>query len=345
MKHIEFGSNDILVSEIEETNLRAFYIGFDLGACQLTEFTDILMDSLVDFAFGYHTGILRSYKRRTLVEAATALYNIKEFAEVKKTYVDNNAVLDDEELKIEDKFLKRGEFGELILHLILRDYFNTVPLLSKIHFKDTDGMTVHGFDSVHIGADLSNTEETSLYLGESKLYYRKSGKAGAHGIDDLVIDIKSHFCKDFLKRECMLISKKKDAYPTLESYPDINTKEEFADYLNKKNYWIDILNKVSLGNHKMQDFINSVTVPLICTYESELFKKFDDDSHPDFKSEYEKEIKELQRLLDNKLNGIPDEKGELVKSKLNIVLILFPIPSKKELIKVLHQKLYNQQNA
>ena len=35
-----------------------------------------------------------------------------------------------------EKYKKRGEFGELILHLILRDFFETVPLLSKIYFKD-----------------------------------------------------------------------------------------------------------------------------------------------------------------------------------------------------------------
>ncbi len=345
MRNITFGSEDILVTEIEDINLKAFYIGFDLGIYQLKEFSDILMEALVDFAFGYHTGILKSYKRRTLVEAATALYNIKEFAEVKWTYVDNDSVLDDEELKAENKYLKRGEFGELILHLLLRDYFKTVPLLSKIHFKDSDGMTVHGFDSIHIGPDLTNEEEMSLYFGESKIYYRKSGKAGLNGIDDLVEDIQNHFSKDFLTRECMLITKKKDAYPELDSYQDLNTKEAFSAFIDKKNYWIDILTQVSLGKFKMQDFIKSVTVPLICTYESALFQKFEDDTHPDFKSEYVSEMKKLKSRLDERLNEIQTEKGDIDKTKLNIVLILFPIPSKKDLIKTLHQKLYNQQNA
>jgi hypothetical protein len=36
----------------------------------------------------------------------------------------------------QDKDLARGEFGELILHLLLRDFHDTVPLLSKIYFKD-----------------------------------------------------------------------------------------------------------------------------------------------------------------------------------------------------------------
>lgn len=342
---MKFGSNDILVSKVTKSKLKTFYIGFDLGLCQTSQFTDVLMDTLVDFAFGYHSGILKSYNRRILKEAAKALYNVKEFKEVKWTYVDEDSILDDEELAAEKKYLKRGEFGELILHLILRDYFNTVPLLSKIYFKDSDGVTVHGFDSIHIGPDLVDSERSSIFLGESKLYYRKTGKAGEFGINDLVNDVKEHFNRDFLQRECILISKKKNTFPILDSYEDMNTIEEFANYLKQKDYWIDILEKVGSGSHKIQNFIDSVTIPLICTYESEIFKQFTDDTHPDFESAYEKEMDDLRKKLDDKLKNIPTEKGEIIKSNLNIVLILFPIPSKKDLVKLLHQKLYNQQNA
>lgn len=342
---MKFNSNDILVSKVTKSKLKTFYIGFDLGLCQTSQFAEVLMDTLVDFAFGYHSGILKSYNRRILKEAAKALYNVKEFKEVKWTYVDEDSMLDDEEMDAQKKYLKRGEFGELILHLILRDYFNTVPLLSKIFFKDSDGLTVHGFDSIHIGSDLIDSEKSSIFLGESKLYYRKTGKAGELGINDLVDDIKEHFNRDFLQRECILISKKKNAFPLLDSYEDMNTKEEFANYLKEKDYWIDILEKVGSGTHKIQDFINSVTIPLICTYESEIFKKFIDDTHPDFERTYEEEMDNLTKILDNKLRNIPVEKGEIIKSNLNIVLILFPIPSKKDLVKLLHQKLYNQQNA
>jgi hypothetical protein len=61
------------------------------------------------------------------------------------------------------------------LHLILRDFIKTVPLISKIHLKDSDGMTVHGFDAVHIGNCIEDSSKKSLYLGESKLY--KDGKS------------------------------------------------------------------------------------------------------------------------------------------------------------------------
>lgn len=148
-----FNSNNILIQNISGADLRTFHIGFDFGKYRNEEFAEKLMDTIVDFAFGYHTGILKQYNRRKLKEAAKSIYKVKGFNEVKKIYLDDNSELFDCELKIEDKYLKRGEFGEMILHLILRDNFESLPLLSKIHFKDTDSAVVHGFDIIHIGTD------------------------------------------------------------------------------------------------------------------------------------------------------------------------------------------------
>lgn len=340
-----FGINEIIVKKIDDATFKAFYIGFDLGNCRLIPFCDILLDALVDFAFGYHTGILRTYDRRKIIEAAKSIYKISSYSEAKWAYVDNDSVLDDEDLNAEKKVKKRGEFGELILHVILRDCFSTVPLISKIFFKDTDGITVHGFDSVHIGPDLPTMTSRSLYLGESKIYYRTTGKAGECGIHDLIEDIKSHFKCDFLKREFALIAKKQKTYPTIDEYQDKNTKNEFEDYLKQTEYWYTILQNASEGKTRIEDLLPTVTVPLICTYQSDIFKKCPVDTHPDFAHEFENEANVLKNKFDDLLKAIEMESGEPIKTNLNIVLILIPIPSKKELIKTLHQKLYSQQNA
>ena len=59
----------------------------------------------------------------------------------------------------------------------------------------------------------------------------------------------------------------------------------------------------------------------------------------------EKIMKECKEKFEELLSTIEKEEGEPIKTDLNIILILIPIPSKKDLIKMLHQKLYNQQNA
>ncbi|OCG34305.1 hypothetical protein [Gilliamella sp. Gris1-4] len=94
MKQIEFGCKNVLVSNFEEDKLKVFYIGFDFGKYRLDAFTEVIMDSLVDFAFGYHTGILKYYDRSLLKEAAKSLYSIKPFDDYRKEYIDKGSVRD-----------------------------------------------------------------------------------------------------------------------------------------------------------------------------------------------------------------------------------------------------------
>lgn len=342
---MEIPSHNIIHQHFEEADLRTYFVGFDFKKFRYDSLTDLLMDSIVDFAFGYHTGILKKYDRKKLIEAAKSIYNIKEFSAAKEIYVDNDSLIYDCELEIEDKYLKRGEFGELILHLLLRDFIGTTPLVSKIYFKDTDNATVHGFDLVHIGPDLVNPGKGSLYFGESKLYSRKDGNAGQHGVNDLVEDVKSHFKCDFLYREIALICKKKYSFIPPDEYEDKNTEEEYHQFLDKKKYWFNALEQVEQKKAKLQDFLDSVTVPLVCTYQSKLFEKYDDEKVPEFIQDYEVEMLHLKKVFKEKLSLIEEENGEPIKTDLNILLILFPIPDKKQLLKILHNKLYNQQNA
>lgn len=339
---MSFNSNTV-INHSKFNNANVFYVGFDLGRYLNNELTEILMDVIVDFAFGYHTGILKTYNRKILKEAAKAIYKIDAFNEVKWVYVDNNSELLDCELKAEKKYLKKGEFGEMILHLLLRDFFKTQPLVSKIHFKDTDNAVVHGFDIVHIGNDINDPRRDSIYLGESKLYSRKTGNAGMLGVNDLVDDLKNHFKTDFLYREIALIGKKKDSYTPINEYPDLNTKEEYEAFLNKKNEWYALLKKVENKESKLQDFFKSVTIPLICTYQSDIFNDCDDVNCDDFQNKISAEVKKLKDEFDEKLSDLPIEIGEPKKTELNVLLFLFPIPSKKELIKVLHEKLFKEQ--
>lgn len=339
-----FKSKGIISKIISVPTLDTYMVGFDLGEFRYEPLSELLMDTVVDFAFGYHTGILERYDRRTLKEAAKSIYNIREFTEVKWTYVDEDSELLDCEIKAEKKYLKRGEFGELILHLLLRDFYDTVPLLSKIYFKDSDGAVVHGFDTVHIGKDLADSSKSSMYLGESKIYSRKDDTAGINGVKDLVQDIEHHFKKDFLYREIALIGKKKYSYKPKDEVIDF-TPGAYEEFLKAKNYWFDTLAKVESGEQKLEDFLNSVTVPLVCTYQSKLLTEACDENNDDFKKEYEVEMLSLKNVFETEIAKFKIEKGEPVKTKLNVLLILFPVPSKKQLIKLLHKKLYNQQNA
>ena len=338
-----FHAETVVTEHISEADIRAYIYGLDFGVFRHEDLANVLMSALVDFAFGYHTGILDKYTDRELKEAAQSIYKIKSFSEAKCIYVDNDDSISAEDLKNQKKYLKRGEFGELILHVFLRDFMDTVPLLSKIYFKDSDGVTVHGFDSVHIGKAVDG-EGDSIYFGESKLYARANDKAGEFGIKDLLGDIKGHFSRDFLKREFALIGKKKYSFKPLGEYEDMNTVKEYEDFLKTKKAWFYKLHSAEQGSISLESFLNSVTIPLLCTYESALLTNCSDITNPNFLKEYEKQIEDLKTIFKEELSSIEDELGEPVKTNLNIVLLLFPVPSKKALIKTLHEKLYSRAN-
>ncbi|GAB6888963.1 DUF1837 domain-containing protein [Desulfothermus okinawensis JCM 13304] len=334
-----FNSEDVITQHISKADLRAYFVGYDFGKIMLDSLIDVLMDALVDFAFGYHKGILKdSYNRRILKEAAKSIYKIDVFKNAKETYIDNNSEYDDE---IKEKYLKRGEFGELILHLILRDFINTIPLISKIYFKDSDGMTVHGFDAVHIGPDLNNNDANSIFFGESKLY-----NSGKKGVLELLKDVEVHFKRNFLEREFVLIGKKKNAFITLDEFKkDSNHKDEYEKFFNEKDEWFNKLDDVANNNKKLEELFKSVTIPLLCTYKSDIFYRHKKETE-NFIKEYEEEVQNLKHLFDEKLEEMKNRyknSGEPIQSDLNIIVMLFPVPDKNELVRKLHTKLYHIQ--
>ncbi|HHV6839753.1 TPA: HamA C-terminal domain-containing protein, partial [Haemophilus influenzae] len=101
-----------------------------------------------------------------------------------------------------DKYKNRGEFGELFLHIVLRQIYGSIPAISKIYFKDAVNTTVKGFDAVHI-ININDTFE--LWLGEVK-FYNNAGQA----IRDVIDEIKIHTTQDYLKNEKMLLLNKID---------------------------------------------------------------------------------------------------------------------------------------
>jgi len=320
-----FDSEKIITFQKEKQDLNIYYAGFDLGSFRYEELIKQIQKAIVDFAYGFHHGILEdSYNIDIMRESAKSLYKIKEFKDAKKIYIDDKSEIED---NIDDKFLKRGEFGELILHLLLRDFHDSIPLLSKIYLKDSYGHAVHGFDSIHIAPDFNNPTKFSFWFGESKLY--NDGKAG---VKALTKDIEEHFNADYLKSEFALISKKKESYISLDKFKDLNKKQEYEEFLTLKDEWYVKLD----STNKLEDILSSVTIPMLCTYSSSTFNNHNSEKSQEFLDELKQEIEVLKTHFDNHLSiSIP--------TTLNIILFLFPVPSKKELVKKLHTKLSHMQ--
>lgn len=273
--HKPFKSDKVIEEKISEATLRAYHVGFDENKFRLSPLVDVIMRAITEFAFGYHEGegIPHTLVFEKIREAANIIYQT-------------------------DKYQKRGEFGELILHLLLRDFHNTIPLISKIYFKDSPNAVVHGFDAVQITVEEGNKK---LWLGESKFY-----KTGSDGIDELVQDLVHHVNGDFLRKEFELLYKK------------------LPNQIPEIEYWRDLMDK----HTTLEEIFDNIVIPMVCTYSSKIF-----ETHTDATDEFfEAFIKEC-----NELNSRFD--GKKIKTDVEILLLLLPVPDKNELNAALHNKL------
>lgn len=136
---------------------------------------------------------------------------------------------------------RRGEIGELLLHMILRTFYKSSRLISRIYFKDAANDTVKGFDCAHI-VEQGDNGQLELWLGESKLY--QDGYGAATAIYD---ELKIHLDRDYLRYEFAAIT---DKIP--EDFPQ---REKIIALLSRKT--------------SLDQTFESVVVPIFISYNSE----------------------------------------------------------------------------
>jgi HamA len=279
MPNRPFQSDLVLEEKIGEATLRAYNVGFDQNKFRLQPLVDVIAEVIPEFALGYHGGVLIPLNelRRRLKDASLRVFTT-------------------------DDYKNRGEFGELILHLLLRDYCGTIPLISKIVFKDTDNSAVHGFDGVHVTV---TNESKKLWLGESKLY--TDGKAGVRA---LASDLKEHLKGDYLRREFSLISTKLP-----ETVPEIE-------------HWRALLHE----HQKLEAALDNLCIPMVCTYSSSLYGAHNDNTE-EYIQDFISECRILQEMFEEKK----------IKTNVDVILMLLPVPSKDELVAKLHERLKHMQ--
>lgn len=197
------------------------------------------------------------------------------------------------------KYGLRGEFGELLLHAAVKDFFDAQPAVSKIHFKDSANDTVKGFDCVHL---VESDGEIELWLGEVK-YYKSLSKA----ITDVVAELKDHVAAGFLRREFIAITNKLDsAWAHTEMVKQL------------------------LHEHRTLDEIRDrLVIPVMLTYDSETVA-----THSANDETYRSALTAEVNAGWNKFAAAVDD-----EFPVTLHLILVPLASKKRLTNLFHQRL------
>jgi hypothetical protein len=250
--------------------------GYERGRWRAEEFGDHLFDYLAEFALTHSELAKFSHltARRLMQAAAKSVY-------------------------ASDKFARRGEFGELMLHALVRELFDSEPAVSKLFYKSSANDTVKGFDAVHVVAPAEG--ELELWLGEVKFY-----EDGRSAIREVCAELKKHYEDGFLRSEFAVVTRYLD--PTWEHAAALG---ELLD-----------------ANTSLDQIVGRIRVPVLVTYDSSVLASHTSCSEA-YVAGFAREISALRDYLGER--ELPAE--------ILVHLLLVPLRSKREFVAALHSKL------
>lgn len=243
----------VIVTDISvDPTLHGLCVGYENGEWRCDAFASHLLEWLPEFAL--------EYSERKRLGSHNAVQMLRQAAHtVYQT----------------EKFQKRGEFGELILHAILRQYYGTLPAISKIYYKDGPNETVKGFDAVHA---VPLEDELQLWLGEAKLYAN-----AAPAIREVVAELHDHSQCDYLRDEMAAIRNKVD-----KSWPYASRLETLLH-----------------PNTSLDTVFDRCCFPVLITYDSDALKSYS-SLCAEYKAEAEREFRKHHSAM-TKMNLPPIE--------------------------------------
>lgn len=207
---------EIRVHELDLTpGVTGLCVGYESDKWRVKQFVEHVMEWLPECTLNYSE--LQQFASGT---------GVKQIREAAKRVYESEA------------YAGRGEFGELFLHIALRQVFKSVPAVAKLYFKSATNDTVKGFDAVHV---VSGDKGLELWLGEVKFY-----EDGMRAIRDVVSELRDHLDEDYLRTEFMLLKSKVD--------PNWPGADAFQALIRK--------------NASLDQIFSSVCIPVLVTYDS-----------------------------------------------------------------------------
>ena len=261
------GRSGVLVLKVDEDDVNTVLMNTDIendGSLKYAydNFADAFSENILEYAFAY-ADIPRNQITKKQREAAQSLLKLHEIEKL-RYYLEHDVPEEDWEPAFLRWYEKKGVLGEIVLHMFLKEFKNTIPLISKMYFKDSFSQEAKGFDAVHVSQD-----SLTLWLGETKFYKAWKTKGVVKGgIDELVEDLKKHITKDYLSEQYVIIKR------GLETQLEHPQREE----------WIEKLSRPIL----LKDVFQYIRIPLLCIYEDDIaldyLKAIDDEKASQLKN-------------------------------------------------------------
>lgn len=259
-------------------------VGYESSSWRAAQLADHLLDWLPEFALTPSEFLTMNHanSRKFIKQAANAVYKSK-------------------------KFKSRGEFGELLLHAVIRQVHDSLPAISKIYYKTAANDTVKGFDAVHVVGPPNDME---LWLGEAKFYNNIT-----RAINDVVAELDGHLGTNYLRDEFTWIKGKID-----DAWPHA-----------------DKLKKLLSPNTSLDEIFKRACIPVLLTYDSDCIK-----NHKSCTKEYAKEFRDEIVRHHGSFSTKIGTKG--FPAEVRVHLFLMPLHEKKRLITELDRVLKTWQS-
>jgi hypothetical protein len=164
---------------------------------------------------------------------------------------------------------KKGDYGELLLFLILEVFYPARKLVTKVRLRSSMGDEIKGFDCAHFTID--EDDEICLWLGEAKFH-----KSFSTAISKAVDSLNQHISGKTLKDEISILEGNNTEI-------DEETREKIEDFLNSG---------ISLDKMK---FI----IPTLLTYDSKVVSTHEEVCEG-FKQNLEVELLSKYKSIDGK---------------------------------------------
>lgn len=274
------------LTPIENNSLLSIYNDFEEGKWRHERFLEYIWNNIAE------TALSKKERESLLAEPLSLL----------KASAKNLRLLD------KDERGKGSEISEILLYGILKDYYNALPVVPKIFYKQNRNDNAKGADSVHLVLT-DDMSDFSVWFGEAKFYKSLSTKV----LDDIVKSVEHSLDKDKIKKENSIITNLRD----LDSF-------ELPDDLKNRIYNL-------LDQDRTIDALKpKLHIPILLLHQ---YKNTTSFTHID--KEYLEEIKtahinKANEYFAKQTNALKDiiHQYELI----HFHLILFPVPDKDAIV-------------
>ncbi len=188
---------------------------------------------------------------------------------------------------------KKGDYGELLLFIILSVFFPTDKLVTKVRLRTSNKDQIKGFDCAHFTVD---DGEVSLWLGEAK-FHNNFHNNFHNAVNSAISSINEHCQIKYLKDEISILA------------PNIELNGSCKEY--------DLINNILNGGLSIDKI--KFKVPVLLTYDCLVLDKYNDIEDLDFINDMKRDFVEKFKNLENKQINL--------KPNLEVLFIIIPFQS------------------